>query len=83
MNIIFNNEIVPLESRHRTILESLEAAGRSVRFQCRNGLCGCCRTRLKHGNIRYRQPKLGVTAEDEILICIASAENDLVLEQPE
>jgi ferredoxin len=36
----------------KTILEAAEAAGVSIDYQCRSGICGTCRCQLLHGRVK-------------------------------
>nr|WP_087573551.1 pyridoxamine 5'-phosphate oxidase family protein [Sphingomonas sp. CDS-1] len=60
-----------------TLLELAEARGLDPEFNCREGTCGTCKTRLLAGAVTYsKEPSLQV-AEDEVLICCAvPAESD-------
>jgi ferredoxin len=54
---------------------------------CRNGTCRTCLCILAEGQIRYQIDWPGLSAEEKvegyILPCVAVAESDLVLEQPD
>jgi ferredoxin len=54
---------------------------------CRNGTCRTCLCILAEGRIRYQIDWPGLSAEEKaegcILPCVAVAESDLVLEQPD
>ena len=52
-----------------TLLESLEAQGVQVPYQCREGYCGGCRTLLTEGEVAYLEEPLAWLNEGEILPC--------------
>jgi ferredoxin len=59
-----------LEFHHaNTILESLEAQGVQVPYQCRDGYCGGCRTDLVEGEVAYLQEPMAWINQGEILPC--------------
>ena len=62
------------------LLDVLEAKGIPTNVHCRDGYCGCCRTKLVSGVVEYIADKIGYTREGEILPCICKAKTDLVLE---
>lgn len=51
------------------LLESLEAQGVHVPYQCREGYCGGCRTDLIEGEVAYLQEPMAWINEGEILPC--------------
>ncbi len=65
-----------------SILESLETCGYIVEYQCREGVCGSCRCRLKAGEVDYIKTPLAALDDHEILPCITKARTDVVLELP-
>ncbi len=79
--IIFNGQKIPIRNQQIPILENITVENKNIRFQCKNGVCGSCRCKLISGEICYQKPKIGITKPDEILICIAAANSDLVLHQ--
>ena len=52
-----------------TLLDSLEAQGVEVHYQCREGYCGSCRTQLLEGEVHYQEEPMACIADDEILPC--------------
>jgi len=52
------------------ILESLEAKGVHISYQCREGYCGSCRTDLLAGEVAYLTQPLAWINEGEILPCV-------------
>ena len=79
--ILLNGNIIPIRKNTHSILENIELNNQDIRFQCRNGICGSCRCKLISGEFRYQKPKIGNTSSSEILICIAVATSNLILEQ--
>ncbi len=62
------------------LLKELEKQGVFPEYQCRAGFCGACRTKLIQGKISYSNPPLAYVQKDEILLCCASAESDVLLD---
>lgn len=69
-------------AKDESILESLEASGCVVEYQCREGMCGSCRCLLTSGEVTYTHPPLAALAAGEILPCICKAKTDITLELP-
>ncbi len=65
--------------KDKTLLESLEAHQVEVHFQCREGFCGACRTKLIEGQVDYLTDPLAFIDDDEILPCCCVAKSDLKL----
>jgi len=63
-----------------TVLEALEKNSVEINSMCRDGFCGCCRTKLLEGEIEYFSDPLGCVSKGEILPCICKAKTPLVLE---
>ncbi|WP_250513061.1 2Fe-2S iron-sulfur cluster-binding protein [Caballeronia sp. INDeC2] len=70
-----------------TLLEAALQAGLSLPRSCRNGTCRACMCRLVDGRIAYRVEWPGLTAEEKsegwILPCVALAQSDVTIEQPD
>jgi ferredoxin-NADP reductase len=66
-----------------TLLEIAEEAGVDIRFECRSGICGQCRTRLVGGRV-IMDVDDALTAADRaqgvVLACQARAASDLVVD---
>lgn len=60
-----------------TLLETLEQAGLSVHFHCREGFCGACRTKLCSGSVDYTTDPLAFIDDDEILPCCCVPTSDI------
>lgn len=54
-----------------SVLETLERADIDVNYNCRQGFCGVCRTKLAAGTVKYRVEPLAFIDDDEILSCCA------------
>jgi len=52
------------------VLESLEAKGVHISYQCREGYCGSCRTDLLEGEVAYLTQPLAWINKGEILPCV-------------
>lgn len=72
-NKVFHIDVVDVgslqASGEETLLTSLEAAGLSVHYHCREGFCGACRTKIKEGEVEYTTDPLAFIDDDEILPC--------------
>ncbi|PKH24397.1 2Fe-2S ferredoxin [Enterobacterales bacterium CwR94] len=71
---------VPCIDEERTLLETLELNQICVEFQCREGYCGSCRTRLLKGQVCYREQPLAFIQQGEILPCCCRADGDIEIE---
>jgi ferredoxin len=78
--ITINANTINNDDTNLTILETLERSGLSLRHQCRDGFCGSCRCKLISGEVSYRQEPIAYTNENEILICIAKAYSDIIIQ---
>ncbi|SHL69022.1 pyridoxamine 5'-phosphate oxidase family protein [Phytopseudomonas punonensis] len=54
-----------------TLLELAEARGLEPEFNCREGSCGTCKTRLLKGAVSYLKEPSAQHGDDEVLICCA------------
>ncbi len=61
------------------LLESLEAQGVQVPYQCRDGYCGGCRTDLLEGEVAYLQEPMAWINKGEILPCCCVPKTPLKL----
>jgi ferredoxin len=52
-----------------TVLETLERFKVEVNYNCREGFCGVCRTKLLSGTVEYKIEPLAFIDDDEILSC--------------
>jgi ferredoxin len=70
-----------------TLLEAALRANLSLPRSCRNGTCRACMCRMVDGEIAYRVDWPGLTAEEKaegwILPCVALAQSDLTIAQPD
>ncbi|EAT13825.1 hypothetical protein RED65_10544 [Oceanobacter sp. RED65] len=70
----------PLQFHYASsLLESLEAQGVQVPYQCREGYCGGCRTDLVEGEVAYLQEPMAWINEGEILPCCCVPKSPLKL----
>ena len=67
------------------LLQAAAGAGLELPSSCRNGSCRTCMCRLVSGRVSYRIQWPGLLPEEKsdgwILLCIAYAESDLVLQR--
>ncbi|WP_034944358.1 class I ribonucleotide reductase maintenance protein YfaE [Erwinia oleae] len=68
------------KEEHRSLLDALESHKICVEYQCREGYCGSCRTRLLKGEVCYAAAPLAFIEEGEILPCCCTAKGDIEIE---
>ena len=68
------------QKEQRSLLDTLEAHRIQVEYQCREGYCGSCRTRLLKGKVCYTTPPLAFVQTGEILPCCCTASGDIEIE---
>lgn len=61
------------------LLVQLEKAGFQPEYQCRNGMCGACRCKLKVGAVD-QQDAMAFVGPNEILACCSVPKSHLELE---
>ncbi|HMW22093.1 MAG TPA: 2Fe-2S iron-sulfur cluster-binding protein [Burkholderiaceae bacterium] len=70
-----------------TLLQAARAAGIDLPRSCQNGSCRACRCRLLAGEVDYRVPWPGLSAEEraagEVLPCVAEPRSDVTLAVPQ
>ncbi|TFV34134.1 2Fe-2S iron-sulfur cluster binding domain-containing protein [Streptomyces sp. T1317-0309] len=87
-------DVIVSDSGHRvrvgpdeSILEALEREGYDLDFDCRDGICGTCETRVVKGLPEHRDDVLSESERAEnsvMMICVSRAmSEELVLELPE
>ncbi len=67
----------------QTVLEALESAGIAINAACRNGVCGCCKSRALSGSVDARSTQTLTEAEiadGYFLACACTPSSDLVME---
>lgn len=52
-----------------SLLEAMETQGVQMPYQCREGYCGACRTKLIKGEVAYLQEPIAWLNENEVLPC--------------
>jgi ferredoxin len=63
-----------------SLLEVLEFHRIFIDYQCREGYCGSCRTRLVSGFVDYTIHPIAFLNEGEILSCSCRANGNIVIE---
>ncbi len=63
----------------KTLLESIIDLGENPDRQCLSGYCGCCRMKLKEGQVQYVTNPLAWLHQDEILPCICKVATGTVV----
>ncbi|WP_075181299.1 class I ribonucleotide reductase maintenance protein YfaE [Pantoea sp. 1.19] len=80
--IILRASGAQLECReeHPSLLDALESHNVRVEYQCREGYCGSCRTRLLKGQVCYQAQPLAFIQQGEILPCCCQPDGDIEIE---
>ena len=78
LTIKVNGQAVHGNSRE-PLLVQLERAGLQPEFQCRTGMCGACRCRLKAGAVDQGDA-MAFLAPHEILACCSTPKTSLDIE---
>ena len=69
-----------------TLLHAAEHAGLDLPSSCRNGTCRTCICRLRSGQVAYLIEWPGLSADEKregwILLCVAVARSELVVDAP-
>lgn len=68
------------QEEHHSLLDALESHRIPVEYQCREGYCGSCRTRLLKGEVCYAARPLAFVQDGEILPCCCTAKGDIEIE---
>ncbi|KNC10040.1 2Fe-2S ferredoxin [Klebsiella sp. RIT-PI-d] len=68
------------QDEHPSLLVALEFHQVMVEYQCREGYCGSCRTRLVAGQVEWLTTPLAFIQPDEILPCCCRAKGDIEIE---
>lgn len=68
------------QDEHPSLLATLEFHQIAVEYQCREGFCGSCRTRLVAGQVDWLTEPLAFIMPDEILPCCCRAKGDIEIE---
>ena len=63
-----------------SLLEFAEACDVPTRWSCRTGVCHTCETGLLSGRVRYDLEPLEPPAEGNILLCVATPIEDVVVD---
>lgn len=61
----------------KSVLENIESAGVEMAYNCREGFCGVCRTKLVSGQVEYTIDPLAFIDDDEILSCCTKPITDI------
>ncbi|EAA6552171.1 2Fe-2S ferredoxin-like protein [Salmonella enterica subsp. diarizonae] len=68
------------QDEHSTLLDALESHNVTVEYQCREGYCGSCRTRLLSGEVDWITEPLAFLQPGEILPCCCRVKDDIEIE---
>lgn len=61
------------------LLDQLEKAGFQPEYQCRNGMCGACRCKLKSGAVDQHD-SMAFIAPNEVLACCSIPKSNVDVE---
>ncbi len=78
LTIKVNGQEVHGNSRE-SLLTQLENAGIQPEYQCRNGMCGACRCKLKSGAVD-QQDAMAFVGSNEILTCRSTPKANVDIE---
>lgn len=67
-----------------TLLDGLIRMDKPVAFECRQGYCGSCKTKIAiiSGSVRHRLPPLCALADNEVLACCCLIDGSIELINP-
>ncbi|MBB3321397.1 MULTISPECIES: class I ribonucleotide reductase maintenance protein YfaE [Atlantibacter] len=68
------------QEEHPSLLAALESHKIAVEYQCREGYCGSCRTRLHAGEVTWLIEPLAFIEPGDILPCCCRAQGDIEIE---
>ena len=68
------------QDEHPSLMAALESHNVAVEYQCREGYCGSCRTRLVAGQVDWIAEPLAFIQPGEILPCCCRAKGDIEIE---
>ena len=71
---------VPWASAYKSLLEFAEACDIPTRWSCRTGVCHTCETALLSGQVRYDPEPLEPPAQGNVLICISTPSEAVVVD---
>lgn len=74
-----SGKTIPWDPSAASLLEFAEANGIEVDSGCRAGGCGCCRTPVEAGAVRYCKEPDADVPQGHCLLCISAPETDLTL----
>lgn len=75
-----SGKALPWQTDAGSLLEFAESHGINVDSGCRAGGCGSCQTRIRSGEISYRQPPDHDPEPGTCLLCVSSPKTSLTLE---
>lgn len=70
----------PWRASDSSLLDFAEACDVPTRWSCRTGVCHTCETAVLSGHVRYEPDPLEPPAEGNILLCIATPAEDVVID---
>lgn len=68
------------DEEYPSLLIALESHKVAVEYQCREGYCGSCRTKLVTGQVTWLTEPLAFIQPGEILPCCCKAQGDIEIE---
>ncbi|MCH1930932.1 class I ribonucleotide reductase maintenance protein YfaE [Shewanella sp. A25] len=67
-------------AQYESLLQALESKKVTIFSECRNGFCGCCKTRVLSGSVSYLTDPLAHLEANECLPCCCIPAEDLELD---
>jgi ferredoxin-NADP reductase len=80
VNFALSGKHLPWQPSANSLLEFAEAHGVSVNSGCRAGSCGSCQTKLRAGEVGYRQPPDYDPEPGACLPCVCTPKTSITLE---
>lgn len=63
--------------KHTSILHYLLDMGIIVNFNCMDGFCGACHSKLIFGEVLFIKEEIGFKAKEEFLLCCVIPKTDI------
>ncbi|SET19105.1 class I ribonucleotide reductase maintenance protein YfaE [Thorsellia anophelis] len=80
IKLVHQNKLIYRSKGEVTLLETLKKNNVRIDFQCKEGYCGACRTKIKKGSVQYITDPLAYLEPNDILPCCCFPLTDLELE---
>jgi len=80
VNFALSEKKLSWDAASNSLLEFAEANGVSINSGCRSGCCGSCQTKLRAGEVSYRQPPEFDLETGTCLPCVCTPKTNVTLE---